>query len=66
MGSNFIKIGEDRLQLTTIKKYKPLGELKVKIYYNTSRYKIEAEEFTFDSTEERNIFVARLDFIFLM
>ena len=41
----FIKVLDERLRKTTIKRYKPISTTKVNIYYNTSRYKIDVDTF---------------------
>lgn len=45
--ADFIKIQNERIRKNTIKKYQPYGETKINVYYNTSRYKIEVQTFTF-------------------
>ena len=63
---DFIKIGEDRIRKNTVKKYKPIGDLKVMIYYNTSRYKIESESFAFMTKGLRDEFIEELDQTFVL
>lgn len=33
---NFIQIGDERIRKNTIKRYKPIGETKINIHYNSS------------------------------
>ena len=58
---NFISLNDTRIRLTTIKKYKPLGEDKIVIYYGTSRFKLESEIFTYPDKYERNNMLNILD-----
>ena len=61
----FIKINDDRLIKSSIKKYKPFGENKINIYFNTSRYRVEMEVFQFTTTKERDAMIEYLDAMFL-
>jgi hypothetical protein len=63
---DFIKIGEQRVRKSSIKKYAPYGDYKMNIYYNTSRYKIENETFSFGTTKERDEFIEKLDLMFVL
>lgn len=58
---NFIKINDVRLKTNTIKKYLPIGKTIIGIYYSVSRYKIDKEEFKFDTEKSRNIMINILD-----
>jgi hypothetical protein len=60
MKPDFIRINDIRLRVSSIKKYCPSGDTKLNIYYNTSRYKVEVETFTF-TTEHRNEVLEQLD-----
>ena len=61
----FIKINNVRLIKSSIKKYVPSGENKINIYFNTSRYRVELETFTFDSELRRDNVMDYLDAMFL-
>lgn len=61
---DFIKINEERVRKSTIKKYQPFGKLRLNVYFNVSRYKIEVETFDFKTTEERDSVVELLDIEF--
>ena len=59
--SKFINIQDSRIVLTSIKRYKPLNEVTLVIYYTSSRQKIDNEMFTFQTEEERNEMLSILD-----
>jgi hypothetical protein len=59
----FIKINDDRLIKSSIKKYKPFGENKINIYFNTSRYRIEMESFTFNNPLDRAFMMEYLEIL---
>lgn len=61
---DFIKIKEQRVRKNTIKKYLPYGDKSLNIYYNTSRYKIELETFVFESKQQRDNLINKLDLYF--
>ena len=61
---DFIKIKEQRIRKNTIKKYQPSGDDKLNVYYNTSRYKIELEVFTFAEKALRDEILDDLDLTF--
>lgn len=61
----FIKINDVRLIKSSIKKYIPSGENKINIYFNTSRYKVEMENFSFENKEKRDEMINYLDAMFL-
>ena len=65
MAKDFILIKEQRVRKTMIKKYSPLGEKKLNVYFNVSRYKVELETYSFESKEEREDMIELLDNIFL-
>ena len=62
---DFIKIQNVRLRKSSIKKYAPLQDTKVNIYFSVSRYKTDLETFTFESQSDRNNFIEELDNIFV-
>jgi len=64
MKSQFILVGWDRIRISTIKRYRPDGDLKLKIYYNTSRDKICSETIPLASEEDRDLVIRKLDSIF--
>jgi hypothetical protein len=59
----FILIGDQRIRISTIKKYS-LKDNKITIWYNTSRYQIQHEVFHLDIMEAQ-IIVQKLDIILL-
>lgn len=61
----FIKINDVRLIKSSIKKYIPSGENKINVYFNTSRYKVEMDMFSFENKEKRDDMMDHLDAIFL-
>ena len=61
---NFIKIQDDRIKANTIKKFKPVGETQLNIYFNTSRDKIQNLIYTFPDRKSRDEIIAELDCIF--
>ena len=65
MIKDFIKIQETRVRITMIKKYIPMYETKLNVYYNSSKSKPEFETFTFLTHLEREEVVETLDTIFL-
>lgn len=64
MNKAFVKIGRERIRLTTIKKYDEYKDVSIRLYYNTSRYKIEVQTFKFDTKEIRDEMIEKLDLIF--
>jgi hypothetical protein len=61
--TNFICILGTRILRNTIKRYLPVGENKLNVYYNTSRNKPESETFVFNDSEERDEMIDYLDSI---
>ena len=61
----FIKINDVRVIKSSIKKYAPSGENKINIYFNTSRYKVEMDSFSFENKEKRDDMMGYLDAVFL-
>jgi hypothetical protein len=64
MAQQFVRIGETRLRVSTIKKYLPYGKNKINVYFNTSRNKIEVETFEFNDELLRINMIEKLDVIF--
>lgn len=64
MNKDFVKILGQRIRKNSIKKFAPMGNLKINIYYNTSRYKIELETFVFESEVLRDEKLNYLDLNF--
>jgi hypothetical protein len=59
--TNFIQIQETRLQKSTIKRYQPVEDNRLAVYFNASRTKVDKEIFTFASKKERDSMIATLD-----
>lgn len=59
--TNFVEIMETRIRKTCIKKYYPVGETKIGIVYNTSRYKIDLETIDCKDNEMREDLLTILD-----
>lgn len=62
--NKFINILDSRIILTSIKRYKPLNDVSLVIYYTSSRQKIDNEIFTFQTEQERDSVLNTLDIIF--
>ncbi len=58
---NFIQIKNVRLLRSTIKRYQPIDENRIAIYFSASRSKIDKEVFTFDSSQEQEKVLTFLD-----
>jgi len=63
--NDFIKILNSRIRISTIKKYKPFGENRIDIYYNTTRDRIVMESFVFPSKQESESMMETLDGLLL-
>lgn len=61
---DFLKLNDERIRKNTIKKYQPFSEKKIKVYYNTSRYKIEVQVFGYATESLRNEAIEYLDLNF--
>jgi len=57
----FIQIKSDRIRISSIKKYRPVAENKLVVWFSTSRYKVENETYTFETEEELRQTVDFLD-----
>jgi hypothetical protein len=64
MKKEFIKIVEDRIRISTIKKYSPNGVNKLNVYFNVSRDKIEVAIYSFELKSQRDEMINQLDTIF--
>lgn len=60
----FVLIGEDRFKISTIKRYKQNGD-KIKLWFNSSRFKVEYLEITLQSEEDAHAVLDNLDFYLL-
>ena len=49
---DFIKINDTRIRKSTVKKYGPIGDSSINIYFSTSRYKIDVETFKCNNRKE--------------
>jgi len=58
---NFIQIKDTRLLKSTIKRYQPINDTQIAIYFSASRSKIDKEVFTFDSVQEQKEMLNFLD-----
>ena len=58
---DFIKIQDERFRKNTIKRYKPIGEASLNVYFNTSRDKQQLQTFKFEDVFERNEMIELLD-----
>lgn len=59
--TNFITIKETRLLRSTIKRYQPVGECDLAIYFSSSRNKLDKEVFKFDTEKQKNEVLQLLD-----
>ena len=57
----FVKIKEVRYVKSIIKKYKPLNQKSIVLYFNSSRFKAECETINFSSKTERDSIINELD-----
>lgn len=64
MSTKFINILGNRIIITSIKRYKPIDELKIAVYFSASRQKVDNEIFEFSTESERNNMLNNLDIIF--
>jgi hypothetical protein len=62
----FIQIDKFRIRKSCIKKYLPIGEKQLNIYYSASRSKIDVEIFNFNTFEERENYINVLDTQFIL
>lgn len=59
--SDFVNIAGTRIRKSTIKRYSALNSTKINVFYNTSRYKVDVEAFSFPSEKERDALLETLD-----
>lgn len=64
MKKEFIKINDSRIKINCIKKYKPVEDNRLYVYYNTSRTNVAVEIFTMANKKQRNAILKDLDIIF--
>lgn len=65
MKRDFFKVKDDRIKLSTIKKYRPSTDgMKLIIYYSVSRTRVEFEQFEFKTKKEVVEILDELDLIF--
>ena len=65
MAATFIKINDERLIKSSIKRYKPNGLTSINLYYCPSRNRMDVETFSFLSKKRRDEMVLILDGLFL-
>ena len=58
---DFIKIGNDRIRISTIKLYKPLGDLVIVVRFSSNPNNKQAETYRFDDKESRDDTIDILD-----
>lgn len=63
MKKQFVKIGENRIKVSTIKRYKPQGDEKISIHYSANRNSPQIEVLTLNSKKERDNIIEELDII---
>lgn len=61
----FIKINETRIRKSCIKKYIPLDDRHLRVYYSSSKNKPDSESFVFTSKISRNRITKELDMYFI-
>lgn len=57
----FILIKQTRILRSTIKRYQPVGECNLALYFSASRNKLDKEVFKFNDEKERNDMLTILD-----
>ena len=58
---DFVKINETRIRKNTIKRFSPVGDTKVNVYFNTSRYRVDVETFDLKTKKARKDVLDLLD-----
>lgn len=61
---DFIKLSDERIRKSTIKKYLPFESRKINIYYSTSRYKVGLQTLVFADADARDDAMKELDLQF--
>lgn len=61
---DFIVIAGERIRKSTIKRYKPFGDTKINVYYNTSTYKVELQTFDLGTKRGKDEMLDYLDLHF--
>lgn len=64
MKKEFIKIAENRIKTSTIKRYKPIGNKKISIHFSASRTSPQIESIELGSQADRDSLIEDLDVIF--
>ena len=62
----FVKINNTRIRKNTIKRYVPMENNRITVYYSASRNKVDFESFKFESVKERDEMINELDLNFLI
>jgi hypothetical protein len=60
----FVKLNDERIRRTTIKKYLPFGTDQVNVYFNTSKQNVDVQTFKFENEKSRDSVVENLDVYF--
>ena len=64
MNTKFINILGNRINISSIKRYKPMEDLKLVVYFSVSRQKVDNEIFTFPTELNRDEMLDQLDIYF--
>lgn len=59
--TQFVSINGTRIRISTIKRYAPISDTKLAVYYSASRSKIEQEIFKFDDQASRDEMLETID-----
>jgi len=65
MIAEFIQIESYRIRKSTIKSYKPQGNLQINLYFSVSQTKVDVKIIPFYSVRARNLALKNLDKQFL-
>jgi hypothetical protein len=57
----FILINSDRIRISTIRRYRPLGDLSIVIRFSSNPDNKQAETFKFEDVEDRDQAIENLD-----
>ena len=61
----FVKVNNDRILKSAIKRYAPNGTTSVNIYFNTSTFKVDVRNYDLNSKQNQNKTLDYLDSIYL-